>query len=403
MFKFLVYIIISSIFMYGCGNLEEDSSLRTNIPLSDNYITEINNISDSEELQDNDNLNAVNNAFEEPMIICDTDEFKVTYDKGNETFNIIEKNDNNEMIVECPYFWGNDGINQIESDEYKNINFEKETGILEVSIGNYTEGYVSFYLQISDGNNISCEEIEHYTYRYLNGKGIFVDEELTEEIFDEKVSSVLRRYGMDENPEEFITYSEHFPEAFIELYYNPLNDIYYVFFTEEYINTEGFVFCYSLCPLEKAPEEFLIEDPYKFEANDGTTGEEYVDDLIEDIVYDGNNIISYSSSGICNSNGASLPYFDEGDDIEILTYEYEYDDNGELKYWIKRQSHFIWGMYQCTKEYYYDIPGKCTRMYFTKTSGTEAIYYVYDNDENEPSFLIEFDYFGPFLAAYCYK
>ncbi len=128
MFKFLVYIIISSIFMYGCGNLEEDSSLRTNIPLSDNYITEINNISDSEELQDNDNLNAVNNAFEEPMIICDTDEFKVTYDKGNETFNIIEKNDNNEMIVECPYFWGNDGINQIEFDEYKNINFEKEQG-----------------------------------------------------------------------------------------------------------------------------------------------------------------------------------------------------------------------------------------------------------------------------------
>ena len=406
--KALKILLLSCLFVLICGcNINKNTiSTSTDNVVIDEVVSldEIFHPDDEENTQDADTFDLLSDDLYSEIVLYDTDVYNVKYDESDEVFIIQDVTVNNISEVECPYFWKYDEYDLTELDDYPNIIYEEETNILEVIAENEeTENNLSVFLKISE-NEIRVFDFEDNDYwrngKYY-GKRIRIDEDISKELFDEYVNTVLNRYDMLDYSDEYIIYSEHYPEAFVELYYNPLNENYFIFYTVDY--TSWVDFYYSICPLAEPFEDYLIDDPFEFRSTYGNTGEEYVDELIEDIVYDGNKIVSYSSSGICNSNGASLPYFDEGDEIELLSYEYEYDENGKLKHWIKRQSNLIWGINKYYREYYCDIPGKCTRMNYTLNAGGVFIYYIYENDGTEPDYFIEFYPHAAYLDLLIYK
>ena len=400
--------LISCLFVLlcGCNKNENIIPVSTDNAAIDEIVSsdEIIYPDNDEALYDKDAFDSLSDDFHSEIVLYDTDEYKVKYDENSEVFIIQDLSSNNISEIECPYFWKDDEYDLTELDNYPNIIYEESTKILEVIAENEeTENNLSLFFKNSD-NNITVFDFEVNDYwRNLKyyGKRIRIDEDISKELFDEEVNTVLNRYDMLDCSDEYRIYSECYPETFVELYYNPVNEKYFIFYTADH--TSWVDFYYSICPLAEPFEGYLIDDPFEFKSTYGTTGEEYVDELIEDIVYDGNKIISYSSSGICNSNGAKKIYFEEGDEIELLTYEYEYDDNGELTHWIKFQNNLIWGINNCYREYYCDIPGKCTRMSYEVTSGGIFLYYIYENDGIEPDYFIKFYPHAAYLDLLIYK
>lgn len=341
---------------------------------------------------------------EEESLLCDIDEYKVKYDKNNGKFIIQDSSEKILSSVVCPCFWEKEEYN-IENST--NLIFDKDIGVLEVTIyDNEKDCGVDFYFKIDENDSICFIDLEYFDYFRLTpyyGKKVFVDEMLSEQNFLNQIVAILYRYNMDICSNEYKVIYEQYEDKYIDLFYNSRNEKYYVFFADNTDSAEGYELYYSISNMENSSQEQLISDPFVFEASDGTTGEDKVDNWEEYIEYQGDNVISYKTRGECNSKVSLLPLYSDGDLVELLSFEYSYNEKGELFKWVKKQNHVLWGMNSCVREYVCDENGRCSKANITKTSGEENIYYLYVDNGNTPEYLVDYNKFNNYLCIFNYE
>ena len=338
--------------------------------------------------------------YDEDSIQYETSDFRITYDELNECFVIHNYEYESISNVKCPKFWIDDSISL---EEYENVAYDDKLHVLEIStLDDKTGKYTSYFFELEDATISLISEVECYDY-YRDtpyyGKKILIEGKLSENEFNERIKKIFERYNIS-NP--ICMYSKNLTENDNEqcyLYYDSKSDYYFVFYGKHNDNKNVYAFYYSICLLAEKKEILQISEPYEFFSTEGTTGEEKVDQWEEMIDNEDNRIISYKSKGTCNLNLHNIPYYEDGDEVDLLSFEYIYDNNNNLLVWRKNQNHFLWGMNYSIREFICDDSGRCSNANFILTSGEENVFYVYDNNGNEPKYIIDFVEFNNLLQV----
>lgn len=385
-------IILCLITLSGCTfhALEDKTYAENDIVKDDELIVDVHEESVS--------LDACEDIISN-IIIGGKDGYEISYNTEQEVFviNNILVNVINE--VECPYFWIDDLEYNLE--EIENVYYDEKLKLLEICL-TLDDKYLSFYFNIDNGEISFCDYEEYDEFRDFpyRGKKYIINAELSENEFEDRVDRILDIYNISEEQLVWDVKNELYDNEIMKVYYNVQNDRYLVFYALKRLDT-GFSFYYSECELKPTYDMYKIDDPFSLTAEDGSTGEEYIHEPIEGFQYDGERLISYTLSGVNDSGKIN---FEGGEEQEfiLLDFKYLYDDSGELIYWSKQQSAFIWGSSGMIREYYCTNPGICSSAVYTVSHGEYDIYYMYIENEVEPEYLVVFDAHGDYLQIFEY-
>lgn len=219
---------------------------------------------------------------------------------------------------------------------------------------------------------------------------------LSGDIFDENVSEILELYEASDS-EKIYQHTDRF-NCSVESYFDESKNLYYNFLAYPFADNSGYNFCYSVRTIEDGMDMFndvfntKLPDLDDYTATDGSDGSQFVTDWYEKKEYDGDLIKSYKS---CGKSIDAIYDTDAGEEIELISCEYFYDEAGNLDYFVKNQNSALWGTAWQTRTYYYDTKGLCISASYYVTNGSVSIYYVYA--DGEPEYSIVYDGFGGYL------
>lgn len=114
-----------------------------------------------------------------------------------------------------------------------------------------------------------------------------------------------------------------------------------------------------------------------------TTGEKSVKEYQEEFGYDPEGkLLKYASSGI---------YDDDTERSRVLELEYEYHNNGNLKYRHYYHNPWIFGTWYTTWDSYFDELGRVEYESAYITHGSLEYFYIYEDEDEKPEYVLVLD------------
>ena len=195
--------------------------------------------------------------------------------------------------------------------------------------------------------------------------------------------SFLEAYGFDIDSDvpllKYLVPDESFE---VYLYYDPETHIgcgYQIW--QENPDMPDYAFAF-----DNSQEETWDKDYYALVSVEGGSDGSWLDDYQTNIVYDDNgNLLQFESTGFVDWIG------DEGITTTILSFTYEYDDNGTLRY---REYHHSSYVFATSLSYLYTYFDELGRPVFEKgyiTHGHLEYYYIYTGSEMTPTYRLCLD------------
>lgn len=196
--------------------------------------------------------------------------------------------------------------------------------------------------------------------------------------------SFLAKFEFDDKA-PLIDYYDAEGEHQITVYYDRSQDLGCSILTEWNGNRKGYIF---KCRDKKDWTGYGI-DYNALTTLDGYNpkdGAETMEGYEEKIEYDEQGrIVFFESSAISDISGL------EGARERILTIEFEYYDNGNIKYRRYSANHLMFATTGSPTESYFDEQGRLVYEWAYITHGSLHDYYVYEGDSKEPSYILRLD------------
>ena len=215
------------------------------------------------------------------------------------------------------------------------------------------------------------------------------------------VESFLEAYGFDSGSDiPILEYSipdgDPYGDRDLYLYYNPETHMgcgYTIWQGNPDKPSYAFAF-------DDFTEEIWDKDYYALvSVENGDDGSKWVDDYRTNIVYDDNgNLLEFESSGLVDWYGD----VDEVNPYILLSFTYEYDDNGTLRYREYHHSPHVFATTLCNLYTYFDELGRPVYERGYITHGHLEFYYIYTDNKMTPTYCLCIDVGGnaPVLTIY---
>ncbi|MCM1050090.1 MAG: hypothetical protein NC433_16870 [Clostridiales bacterium] len=301
-----------------------------------------------------------------------------------------------------------------EEDKYTYVDYDND-GKMELYICS-SENWYGYVMKYLDGGlmgigrgTVSQENIEGLEWNEIETDDLSADknaDEWTHEgidvytgqnpfeeryfwYIDEK--SFLSQYGFAES-EPFYVYALPNGDTRLVLYYDEQTKtgcgLRYFERDPSDIMTSGlcgFTFAGLSAGTDYIRNDGLNIDYTKFESAYGDTGSDDVSDYEENIEYDdAGRVVHFDSRGI-------VYWMNEEEPSYLLQIDYEYDDNGVLRYRQYFHNPNVFGTFRQRWDSYFDELGRLEHEYIYITHGWLDYYYIYLDDSEQPSYCLLLD------------